>query len=326
MPHWERLRIDSHALAGNLLGDSPEREVAVYLPPNVEQRPPRSLVLLLHGYAQRADTWTWPTYLRSGRTRASFGELLDGLAAAGEDLPIVAVPDGWTSYGGSQWIDSPVHGDFQRYLSEEVVPALLERFPSLEADRLGVIGYSSGGLGAWEFLHRNSGRVAAAALLCASGNFELTSRGTVRNYLLSTGRSGPTGPVEGDESSWLAHALGAAYSPNPEAPFYVDLPFDTRTGVLREEIWQRWLSFDPVVNVGDRVASLERLEYLLLDAGDRDGTGAQFAHRALSKRLAELGIAHEAREFEGFHSDQGIQRAALAVRDLTSALGEEAGS
>lgn len=319
MPYWERIEIHSAALAGNLLGDPTRRSTLVYLPPDAEKRPPTSLVVLLHGYAQRAETWTWPTYLRGGRTRPCFGELLDDFSRDGADVPAVAVPDGWTGYGGGQWLDSPVHGNLFGYLTDEVLPALRERFQHIGGDRTGVVGYSSGGLGAWELATRASSLVSAAALLSASGNFELTALGTVRKYLLSLGAKVPAGPVEGDETSWLVHALGAAYSPAAVAP-YIDLPYDLQTGRLRPDVWDKWRACDPVENATLRADALRGLRLLLLDVGTRDEHGALFGHRALSQQLDALGVPHVAREFDGLHSDQGIHRAALAVRDIAAAF------
>lgn len=324
MPNWTRFEIDSAELSGNLLGDPNRRAVHVYLPPGVEEEPPSALVVLLHGYAQRADTWTWPTYLRGGRLRPSFGELLDGLASRGVDVPAVAVPDGWTGYGGGQWLDSPVHGNLFGYLVREVFPALHARFPGVTRERTGVVGYSSGGLGAWEVATCAPHLISAAALLSASANFELTALGTARKYLLSLGAAAPAGPVEGDETSWLAHALGAAYSPAPGSPpHYVDFPYDLTNGRLRPEVWERWRARDPVENVIERADALRALRLLLLDVGVRDEHGALLGHRALSQQLAVLDVPHVAREFDGLHSDQGIQRAALAVRDLAAAFEEQ---
>src|SRR6185503_12188952 len=39
-------------------------------------------------------------------------------------------------------------------------------------------------------------------------------------------------------------AMAACYSANEDGS--VDLPFDTATGMLREDVWQRWLAWDPV--------------------------------------------------------------------------------
>jgi hypothetical protein len=39
---------------------------------------------------------------------------------------------------------------------------------------------------------------------------------------------------------------GAAFAPNPEVLRGFDMPIDMETGALREDVWQRWLEWDPV--------------------------------------------------------------------------------
>ena len=41
---------------------------------------------------------------------------------------IVVYVDAWTSYGGSQFVDSPGTGRYHSYLCEEVVPWVDERY------------------------------------------------------------------------------------------------------------------------------------------------------------------------------------------------------
>ena len=49
-----------------------------------------------------------------------------------------------------------------------------------------------------------------------------------------------------------------------------DLPMAFPSGELRQDVWDRWLSFDPVVNWRDRVDNLIQLRGILLDAGQKD--------------------------------------------------------
>jgi hypothetical protein len=65
----------------------------------------------------------------------------------------------------------------------------------------------------------------------------------------------------------------------------VRLPFDTRTGVLRPEVWQRWLDRDPVRMVPKYAGALRGLRAVWIDAGVRDewflGVGAEAVRAAL---------------------------------------------
>src|SRR5215831_13537130 len=43
-------------------------------------------------------------------------------------------------------------------------------------------------------------------------------------------------------------AMAAHYSPNPKSrEMGVDLPFDLKTGDMVQDVWKRWLSWDPVI-------------------------------------------------------------------------------
>src|SRR5438045_9649067 len=82
--------------------------------------------------------------------RPNVPELIDRLFAE-ENCPpalIVAV-DCWTSYGGSQFIDSPGTGRYCEYLCDEVVSFVDSRYRTLPAAaHRGLTGKSSGGYGA----------------------------------------------------------------------------------------------------------------------------------------------------------------------------------
>src|SRR5918996_2929786 len=56
----EHITVHGDALEGNLEGDSPDRDVTVYLPPSyaADQKRRYPVVYLLHGYGGREDTFT----------------------------------------------------------------------------------------------------------------------------------------------------------------------------------------------------------------------------------------------------------------------------
>jgi hypothetical protein len=55
----ERIKVHSKSLEGNLEGDSPDRDVFVYLPPSYDREPNRRypVVYTLHGYGLHAAHW-----------------------------------------------------------------------------------------------------------------------------------------------------------------------------------------------------------------------------------------------------------------------------
>lgn len=147
----ERGRIEfttvaSRVLRGNPLGDPAVRTFPVYLPPGYDAGTARyPVVLALAGF-----TGTGRSFLHGSAWGESLDARLDRLLAAGRIGPmIVAMPDCFTRYGGSQYIDSGATGRYGTHLVREVVPHLDRTFRTLpRARHRGLIGKSSGGYGA----------------------------------------------------------------------------------------------------------------------------------------------------------------------------------
>jgi enterochelin esterase family protein len=93
----------------------------------------------------------------------------------------------------------------------------------------------------------------------------------------------------------------AAYSPRERTAFAVDLPFDLGTGALREDVFARWLAFDPVERVPKRVAALERLRLRYLDCGRRDEYGLDIGARLIAREIREAGLSVRHEEFDDDH-------------------------
>ena len=159
----DRLVVESDALAANPLGDPSRRPLWVYRPPGVELDHPKALpsVYVIQGYTGQLDMWA--TRQPFERTMV---ERLDAMFAAGEcpDAIIVLV-DAWTTFGGSQFLNSTGTGRYLDYLCDEVVAFVDERYPTLAArDHRGLTGKSSGGYGAMVGADAAPGRVRRARL------------------------------------------------------------------------------------------------------------------------------------------------------------------
>ena len=188
-----------------------------------------------------------------------------------------------------------------------------------------MFGFSSGGFGAWNLASRNPDVFGAMAVLSADSWLDMTHKFLLYKYLDSIWPDAPSGPVEGNEWSEIVYDYSATYSPNPDnPPFYVDLPVAWPSGELIQEVWDRWLSFDPVVNVHDRIANLHKLSGILLDVGFNDDYSLHWGHRLLSHHLTEAGIAHEHRENPGNHGGRARERYQMALEWLSQVLDRDA--
>ncbi len=288
---------DSRVLEGNALGDPVRREVPVYVPPVPGDHP---VVFLLVGFTGRPhsllDTHPW---------RPGVVVEIDRAIAAGEHPPhLLVLPDAWTSLGGSQYVNSPATGRYEDYLADELVPWVDQHYPS--DGRRVIVGKSSGGFGALHLAMRRPGLFRACASIAGDCHFEYVYATEFLKALTLLGRYG--GSVEAfltafrerpeldDGSHALLNvvAMAACYSGG-------ELPFDLETGERREEVWQRWLAFDPLQACERHTQALRALDWLYLEAGRSDEFNLQYGLRLLVRRLGELGVPCEHAEFDGGH-------------------------
>lgn len=312
------VRFESKVLKGNPLGDPFVRTVPVYLPPGYDD--PRAVrrrypsVYVLTGFTGRGTMllndsgWTEPLHLR-----------LDRLIAAKKIQPMIAVmPDGFTRYGGSQYLDSSAHGGYETHLVRELVPYVDRAFRTKpEARHRAVLGKSSGGFGAIVHGLRHPDVFGALADHSGDAAFEysylpdfpsvvraISKYGSLTNWWAAFQKA----PKKGHD--WLKVlnivAMAAAYSPNPKQPLRVDLPFDLETGEIDEKTWRRWLAWDPVRMVAHEARyrkAAKQLRLVFVDAGTRDEWNLDLGARMLARELKKAGarVVHE--EFDDGHMD-----------------------
>lgn len=322
-------RIESRRLRGNRPGDPTLREVPVYLPPGYDDSPGRRypVIFLLTGF-----TGTGRMYLNRTPFAEAIDQRMDRLIHGRQARPaILVMPDCFTRYGGSQYLNSSATGRYEDHLVDELVPWIDSRYRTLP-DRLhrGVAGKSSGGYGALVMGMKHPETFGAVA--CHSGDmyFEYCYGPDIpRAVELLRRRGGVAGFLEAfdaapKKSSDMYTALNvvamsACYSPNPRAPLGFDLPFDPRTGRLEERTWRRWLELDPVRMLDRHAAALKSLRLLFIDCGTRDEWNLQIGARILVEGLRRKGIRHEHQEFDDGHRDIGY-RYDVSLPKLTRAL------
>jgi S-formylglutathione hydrolase FrmB len=336
MEPWSRElrgRLDEHvlesgALRGNALGDPHVRPLWVYAPPGAGDAPLPSLYLI-QGHTGQLDMW---------RNRSAFRpnvlELVDALFAD-EGCPpaLVVFVDAWTSYGGSQFLDSPGVGNYHTYLCDEVVPFVDERYATLAAAaHRGITGKSSGGSGAMVTpmlrpdLFGGLASHAGDALfeLCYLPDFRDAARALRDTYdgsfdaFWKDFRSRPAFTKGSDFPLLNTYAMAACYSANDDGT--VDLPFDPATGQLRDDVWERWLAWDPVRMVDRYADALRGLRAVYLDSGKRDQFYLDLGADAFRRALEAVGVTDVFFElFDGTHSSIEY-RYPIALRYLSERL------
>jgi hypothetical protein len=132
----------------------------------------------------------------------------------------------------------------------------------------------------------------------------------------------PAGQAGGGPADELLGVLGVAACFSAGEDGSVDLPFDPRTAVLRPEVWERWLAWDPVRMVPRYAAALRSLRAIWIDAGTSDDFYLDLGAAAFRAALAQVGVPDEVVRFElfeGRHSGTGF-RAPLALAWLCQQL------
>src|SRR5215510_14511803 len=138
----EHIKVHGKSLEGNLEGDSPDRDVFIYLPPGYATRKSQRypVVYLLHGYGLTGERWM------------SFTKLADAadkdIAAGTMKEMILVNPDAFTKFNGSMYSNSPTTGDWETYIAEDLVAYVDSHYRTL-ANRMsrGLGGHSMGGYG-----------------------------------------------------------------------------------------------------------------------------------------------------------------------------------
>jgi Putative esterase len=325
---FDEHELESTALRGNPLGDPHVRPLWVYVPPGADNAPLPS-IYLIQGMTGQLDMW---------RNRSAFRptvpELVDRLFAE-EGCPpaLVVFVDAWTSYGGSQFVDSPGTGDYHTYLCDEVVPFVDAHYPTLAAAaHRGISGKSSGGYGAMitpmlrPDLFGGLATHAGDALfeVCYQPDFRESARALRDNYggsfdaFWTDFRSRPAFSKQTDFPLLNTWGMAACYSANADGS--IDLPFVVETGELIPDVWERWLAWDPVRMVDAYPDALRGLRAIYVDAGKSDQFFLDLGAEAFRAALARIGVTDMFFElFDATHS--AIEyRYPLAVRYLAERL------
>ena len=332
------LTLESALLKGNPLSDPHARTFPAYMPPGYDECDTRYPVI----HALAGFTGTGLNMAGFSVWEESLPEQMDDLIVSGSCPPVILVmPDCFTRLGGSQYLNSPATGQYEDYLTDEIIPFVdgeLRTIP--ERERRGILGKSSGGYGALTLAMKHPGLFAAAA--CHSGDlyFEYSylrdfpkAVDALNQYGLSpTNRRGQTGGVEGFLKEFAGAikkgpliptlniiAMAAAYSPDGSD---ICLPFTLPEGELIAEVWERWLAHDPVRMVKQEpyARTLRSLKLLYLDAGDRDEFALHLGARIFIERLKALNIPYHYEEFSDGHF--GINyRYKVSLAMMAKALG-----
>lgn len=303
----EKVTVHGKSLEGNLEGDSPDRDVYVYLPlsyaKNKNQRYP--VVYFLHGYGLGAQAYMNMLWASDGA---------DKDAAAGTAKEMIAVfPDSNTIYNGSMYSNSPTTGNWETFITEDLIQYIDSHYRTLaNRESRGLAGHSMGGYGTLRIAMKYPDVYAAIypmSACCLMNN--PGARGGPPPAGKGDGKAftPPPQAKAGDPAKGKGKGRGfgnvnfaeaAAWSPNPmNPPQFFDLP--TKDGMPVPAIAAKWVANSPLAMVDQYASNLKKYKAFMMDCGLQDGL--QGSNKEMDEELTRLGVPHTYETYEGDHTN-----------------------
>jgi len=296
----QRIQVHGKSLENNLEGDSPDREVAVYLPPSYGASPTRRypVLYLLHGFTDSVENW-WgekPHFV-------NVPSVMDKALASGVSEMIVVMPDAFTRYQGSLYSNSAAVGDWEDYVARELPAYIDVHYRTIaKVEGRGLAGHSMGGYGAIRIGMKHPGVFSSLYLLSPC----CMSVGAVRPNPKAEAIHDPADVEKADFFTKAALASAAAWSPNPKnPPLFFDLPF--KNGEVIPGIVAKWQANAPLAMIDQYISNLRQYKAIGMDAGTKDQPIASTV-QTLDGVLNAYGIRHVYETYEGDHVNHIAER------------------
>ncbi len=299
------VQVYSPSLKDNLLNDSASRDVLIYLPPSYHQQSDKHypVVYLLHGYGATHRSWIYPKFVE-------IDKILNQLIQSQQiQEMIVVMPNAYNRYGGSFYTNSIVTGDWEDFITQDLVAWVDQHYRTLtQAQNRGIAGHSMGGYGAIKIAmkHPEVFRVVYGISACCLAmvndltasnlawlnTFDIEEQEQIRSYPFY---------------SQVQVASSAAFSPDPDNwELLVAYPFQWIDNQLKPHYpyYQQWLQQLPSNMVQDYQSNLQQLS-IGFEAGKNDHFSHIYpSHQIFAKTLDQYGIKYQFFPHSGGHADQ----------------------
>jgi enterochelin esterase-like enzyme len=296
----EHIKVHGAALEGNLEGDAVDRDVIVFLPPDYATQRTRRypVVYALHGYSIGAEQWTHEIHVP---------QTIEGAFAQGAQDMIVVLPDSKTVHNGSMYSSSVTTGDFERFVSHDVVAYIDAHYRTIaKRTSRGLVGHSMGGYGASRIGMKHPdvfGSLYIMSPCCLSARGGGPANEANEKVLEAVKTPADSAALPFGLRAQLASA--AAWSPDPKnPPLYLDLP--VKDGVVQPEILAKWAANAPLAFVDQYIGNLRQYRGIAIDVGDHDNLRIDAGK--LHEMLDKYGIANTFEIYSGTHTSAVADR------------------
>ncbi len=298
---YQRIKVHGKSLEGNLEGDSPDRDLSVYLPPSYEKDRNRRypVVYLLHGYTDSDDRW-FGLIKHFINTPVA----VDKAYVAGAKEMIIVMPNAYTAFQGSMYSNSVTTGDWEAFIVHDLVTYVDGHYRTLPvAASRGLAGHSMGGYGTVRIGMKYPGVFSSLYALSPCCMAPRTDGNGLAKAEATKTFDDLTQADFGTKAAW---ASAAVWSPNPRnPPFFADLP--VKNGELLPAVLAKWAANAPLAMVDQYIPNLRTYKAIALDAGDMDEPIATTV-RSLAQTLKAYGIANTAEIYSGNHVNHVMDR------------------
>lgn len=305
---YSRVLVHGASLVGNLAGDSPDRNVSVYLPPSYAKQPKRRypVLYLLHGFTDSDARW----FGIQGQHFVNVPKAVDAAYAAGVAEMIVVMPDAFTKFQGSMYSNSALNGDWETFVSRDLVAHMDGHYRTVaKAEARGLGGHSMGGYGTLRVGMKAPGVFSALYVMspcCLAARTPPDAQFLARAAAIKTAEE----IAAADFFTKAILASAAAWSPDPKnPPLYLRLPVGDSDQVA--DVMADWSAGAPVYMLHQYLPALKTYRAIVLEAGDQDPvtTGIQRLHELLEN----YGIRHSLDIYPGDHVNRIDERLTAKV-------------
>jgi enterochelin esterase-like enzyme len=294
----EHIKVHSPAIEGNLEGESPDRDVIVYLPPDYNANPTKRypVVYALHGYSISNEQWSHEIHTP---------QTIEGAFATGTKGMIIVLPNSESLHNGSMYSNSPTVGNFEGFIAHDLVAYIDSHYRTIaNRDSRGLAGHSMGGYGTVRIGMKYPevfGALYAMSPCC------LSARGAPPADMEKK-LEAVTSKEQAVAQDWFSRATlasAAAWSPNPKKPpLYLDLP--TKDGEAQPDVIAKWAANAPLAMVDQYISNLRQYHAISFDVGDQDGLRTDTAK--LHDILDSYGVANHFELYSGTHTSAVADR------------------
>ncbi|MBL7698107.1 MAG: hypothetical protein JNK79_08110 [Chitinophagaceae bacterium] len=295
----ERIRVHGKSLEGNLAGDSPDRDVSVYLPPgyrkNTGKRYP--VIYFLHGYTDDDAKWYgfedhW----------INLPKIADSVFTSGTAKEMIIVtPNGYNKFQGSMYSNSVTTGNWEDFVAKDLVAYMDKHYRTIaKPGSRGLAGHSMGGYGTMRIGEKHPEIFSSLYMLSpcclmpyayvpgdAEGIRKMEAVKTIDDF------------NNADFGTKIGFASAAAWSPNPgNPPLYLDLPY--KNGERLPMIEVKWWANMPLATLDQHIQKIKELKSIAFDAGNEDQPIAT-SIKVLDSSLNQYGVKHFYEEYTGDH-------------------------